>query len=400
MLSTVSAATLSVPQTVTGLYQLPGAPSGFSNRPPVMPTEGGLGGLILDGLSVSTSLSGLYDSNVTQGSGQAGNSAQDDFILGLGGSVNYQSKASEFTFGGYYRGNYDLYLRESDFSGYSQGAGLSANYAGGPLSVAFGFGVSLDRGSNRNFNSEFVERTNYNTSLTARYKLSAKTSLAGNLGYGYTTASGGNFQDTRSFDLGASALWRYSPLTEFGPGLRYTVRGGDSSQGDRTSIGPTLNVNYQLSTKVSMNSRLGVDFASYEDGGSADPGFAASLGLDWRATKLWGMNLSFFRDTEADPFQAGRFNEVTALRVGYNRKIRRATLNLGMGYETINTEITGNTATSVPDRDYFTLDSSLGMRVLSNTTSASIFLRYSDQDNGAANSWDSVQTGFSLNRSF
>lgn len=367
-----------------------------------MPAGSGVGGRILDGFSISTSLAATYDSNITQSPGLPQFPVEDDIFLTLGGTLNYLSKSSDLTFGGNYHGSYNEYFSHPDFSGYSQGAGLVSNYEGGRFTASLAGGVEFAHGSNRNYGSALVDQTNFNTSLSVRYRLSPKTSLAGNIGQNFSTASGGNFNDTTSFDAGASALWKYSPLTEFGPGLRYTYRSGDS-QGGRTSIGPTLSMNYKLSTKVSLNSRVGVDFASYENGGSADPAFSTSIGLDYRASKLWGLNFSLFRDAEADPSLAGGYYQVTSWRLGYDRKIRRATLNLGMSYESTvydTPETTGMGGTAQPDRNYLSLDASLGMRILSNTSFASVFMRYSDQSGGPVGSWDSVQTGLSISRSF
>lgn len=396
---------------VTGLANgavvIPTTPSGFSTPTQIasgFPTAGStfttgeVGEKILRGFTVSTTFSGTYDSNVTQSPGGSVAPIKDDFIMSFGGVVSYLSKASDVTFGGTYRGMYNQYLSETDFSGYNQGASGVVNYKGGRLTAALTMGVDYDEGSNRNYASAFVKQTSVNTGLTANYRLSRKTSLQGNFGYAFTSASGGNFSDTESFDLGASALWKYSPLTEIGPGIRYTYRSG-SSQTGRSSIGPTVNLNYKLSSKVALNSRLGVDFASYKDGGSADPTFSASIGLNYQASKLWGMNLTYFRDTQADPSVAGSFTQVSSLRVGYHRKIRRAMLNLGVGYD-MNSLQGPNGGSSGADRKYFTTDASLGMAILSNTTFANIFLRYADQSGEAANSWDSVQMGFGISRSF
>lgn len=310
------------------------------------------------------------------------------------------SQAAAWTFGGSYRGSYNTYFNESDFSGYNQGGGLVANYDGAKLSATMNVGVDFDSGANRYYGaSDFVERTNFTAGLTTRYRLSQKTSLQGNFGQSFSTSSG-DYDDTESFDLGASALWRYSPLTEWGPGIRYTYDAGNS-QSERTSIGPTVTVNYKLSKKVALDSRVGVDFASYEDGGSSDPMFSASIGLKYAASKLWGMNVSLYRDAQADVSQAGAFTEVTSLRLGLNRKVRRATLNFGVGYETNSTEYAGDAAGGErPDRDYFSLDSSLGMAVFSNSSFASVFMRYNDQSGSATDSWDAFQTGFSISRSF
>jgi hypothetical protein len=81
--------------------------------------------------------------------------------------------------------------------------------------------------------------------------------------------------------------------------------------------------------------------------------------------------------------------------------VRRATLNLGVGYEFDTYEsANGSTASGRSDQNYFNIDGSIGMPVFSNTCSASIFLQYSNQSGDAADTWDSVQSGFSISRSF
>ncbi len=387
---------------------LPSAPSGFSGQPGAAEISSlsagalaaGQGGNLLEGFNLVTSLSGTYDSNVTRSPGQPLAPIQDDFILSLGGNVGYLSKASEWTFGANYRGSYNSYFSQTEFNGYNQGGGLVANYDVGRLSASFTAGADIDQGSNQNYSSEFVKRTNYQTGLTTRYRLSSKTSLQGNIGQSFSTASG-DFGDTESVDVGASALWKYSPLTELGPGVRYTYRSG-SSQTGRSSFGPSLNVNYKLSTKVAMTSRVGMDFASYDDGGSADdPAFSASVGLNYEASKLWGMNFTLYRDTQADPSLAGGFTEVTSFRLGYHRKLRRAILNLGAGYDLNRSELpSGVAGGDGADRNYFNLDASVGMPIFSNSCFGNVFLRYVDQSAGAVNSWDSFQAGFGISRSF
>jgi len=405
--SAQAASTTALSLSPAALAPLPSAPSGFNRGPAAPDTGGGVGGLLLDGLSFASSLGLTYDSNVSQGYVAPGGAQGSDVYLSLGGAANYQSKASEVTFGGNYHGTYNQYFQNTEFSGYSQGAGVSAAYDVGRLNVTGQVGIDYDHGSNRNYSSTVVDQTSFNSSLTARYKLSPKTSLTGNLSERFNSSSG-DFNQTNSFDMGASALWKYSPLTEFGPGIRYTFTSDGTGDG-RTSIGPTITANYKLSTKISLNSRVGMDFATYGDGASADPTFSTSLALDYRASKLWGMNLSLYRDTQADPNVSGGYYEVTALRLGYNRKIRRAVLNLGCSYETTSYSIpvyTGVVSGSTPipppqqDRNYLSLDSSLGMMIFHNTTAASVFLRYTDQSGGGLNSWNSVQTGISISRSF
>jgi hypothetical protein len=376
-----------------------GWPSGFSSAPGSMPYGGGWFEDLRDGFGFSASLTGTYDTNPSQGFGPVEDAGEGDFFVTLGGTAAYRSIASTWTYGANYSGSYSQYFNQTDLSGYNQSAGASLNYEGGPLSAGLNVGIDFGSGANRYYAS-VVDEISYNYSLNARYRYSPKTSLTGDLSQRFTSASGNNNSDTDSLDLGAAALWQYSPRTEFGPGIRYTVRSGDSGQ-DRTSIGPTLTVNYELAKKVSLNSRIGMDFVEFEDGESGDPSWSTSVGLNYRASRLWGMNLTLLRDAQASYSAAGQFEEVTALRLGYNRRIRRASWTLGLGWETRTADNPDSTAAATrPDLDYLTLDTALGMPVFADTCNASIFMRYSDQSGDANQSWDSFQAGFGISRSF
>ena len=388
---------------------VPGQPGGFGTTVPGQTSGAGDSSAtdsgsewshsLLQGLKLAGSFSSYYNSDISPSQSVVGNTAKDDYILGLGGSVSYLSKASDFTFGGSYRGNYNEYFNHSNLSGYSQGGGLVANYHGGRWIISGAFGVSLDRGNNSNYSSNFVEQTTFSSSLTARYQLSPKTALLGTFTQ-YATSATGGYSDISSMSFDVSALWKYSPLTEFGPGIRYSYSSGSTQLG-RSSIGPTINLNYKLSQKVSLSSRVGMDFASYDNGATADPTISASLGLTYQASKLWGLDFTLYRDTQADPNTAGAYTGLTSARLGFHHKILRAMWNAGVSYQLNSTVFPGSSSNhGYPDRTYFSCDTSLSMLTFSNTTAASVFLQFNDQNGGGQPSWNSVQAGFSLSRSF
>ena len=383
----------------------PGPPSGFSNTPAAFPLGSGLDGDLLDGFSFNTMLSGTYDSNPSQGyatpgSTGAGATGGGDFFATLGGGLGYRSTASDWTLGAYYTGSYSDYFTRSELNGYNQSSAAVVDYEVGPLSASLNAGFSYGSGANHYYGA-VVEQMSVNYGLSARYRISPKTSLTSSLSQSLTSASGGNSSDTSSLSLDAAALWKYSALTEFGPGIRYT---SDSGVSGRTSIGPTLNMNYKLAQKVSMTSRVGMEFAQYQDGGSSDPSLSSSIGLNYRASHLWGMNLALFRGTKANPTTAGGFDEITSLTLGYNRKIRRVSLNLGLSYETNVAQTTGNGATARPDTSYPNYSSSLSMPFFADKATGSVFFNYRGQKSGttttSSSSGDSAQTGFRLGWSF
>jgi hypothetical protein len=123
-----------------------------------------------------------------------------------------------------------------------------------------------------------------------------------------------------------------------------------------------------------------------------------SLGVSYRPSPLWDVGLSLLRDNRASYNVAGQFEEVTALRLNYNRRIRRANWNLGVSWEST-TVSNDNAVASGQDREYFSIDTSLGMPIFRNTTQAVVFCGYRDESTGNR-PWDSFQVGLGLTRSF
>lgn len=376
-------------------------PSGFERIGPAFPTGTGPDSGILSGFSLSGFMSGSYDSNPGRGNTTPGVATGEDFTLSLGMSLGYSSPPDDLTFGGSYTGSYNAYLNNSDFSGFNQGLGLFTRYQAGRLDASLTVGIGFDSGSNRFYSSSLVERTFFDTALDCRYSHSPKTSLTAGFSTSFSAASDktadSDYGGTGSYDMNLGALWKYSARTEFGPGIHYSHQTGETQSG-RDSIGPTMSLNYKLSRKVTLNSRVGLDFPKYETGPDPDPSINTGISLNYRASRLWSMSLSFSRDVQPDPGIGGSFTLMNALRLGYTRKIRSASLNMGMSYDTSSSETTGSGS---PDRDYVSMDASLGMPVFADSCFASLFTTYSQQQsNSATDDWDSFQAGFSISRSF
>lgn len=393
------------PWPASGASRIGGTPewflaSGFENGFDMMPLRSMPMGSLRDGLGLGVFLSGTYDSNPSRGYGLAEDTGEGDFYLTLGGSLSYQSKLSVVNYSVNYSGGYSEYFSQSELSRYNQSAGASVSYTydRGPFMATLTGSMGFGSGTNRYYAS-LVDVIDFNLAIDSRYRISSKTSLQANLSKGFASASEGANQNTSDFDLGVSAMWSYSPLTEFGPGVRYTRSSGDSGD-DRTSIGPMLSFNHELTRKVSLNSRVGADFSDYGDGGYGDPELSGSVGLAYRASRFWGLDLSLSRDVQPSYLTAGQFEAMTALRLNYNRLIRRASWNFGLGWETRSSEGPDAGLPVEPDIDYWTLDTSLGMLLFADTTNAQVFMRLSEQSGGSSAEWDSFQTGFSLSRSF
>lgn len=368
---------------------LPAAPSGFSRAsaiygaPNVRPSVG---------LSIAATLAASYDSNVTQGSDSSDEGAKGDYIISPGVNLAYVTEGDRFVVGGMLSSSYDQYGDVSDYSGLNYNLSGFGGYNGGKIIATFSSGIVGDRGTNRYY-GDFIEQTNFSNRLIVRYALSPKTALVGNLSHQTSVVETEGYADTSSFNAGLAGFWSATPLLDVGPGFRYALRTSDDSD-DKTTIGPNFNLNYQLTTKVSLRSTVGINFV--DQGEEVDDSLVNwAFILNYKASELWGMNLALFRDTQSNPITGG-LDEITTYRLGYQRKIRRATLNLGVGYETRSEE---GADSGQPSRgfDYLTLDSSLTLPVFAESADLTFSLRYRDLSaDDSEDSWNGVQTGVGI----
>lgn len=371
---------------------LPIAPSGFSRAsaiygaPNVKPSTG---------LSIAGTLAGTYDSNVNQGSGNSGDSEEGDFVISPGANIAYVSEGDRFVLGSLLSASYDQYGDSSEFSGLNYNLSGFGAYNGGKVIATFSSAVAGDRGINRYY-GDYVEQTNFSNRLIARYAVSPKTAIVGTVSHSTSIVETEGYSDTTSFNAGIAGFWSATPLLDLGPGFRYALRTSDNQE-DQTTIGPNINANYQLSTKVALRSTLGMNFVEQGDLES-DSLINWALGLNYKASELWGMNLSLYRDTQSNPSAGGGLDEVTTYRIGYQRKIRRAMLNLGFGYEVKTQEGVGSSNFSTAeDFDYLTLDSSISMPVFADQANITFSVRYRDLSaDNSDDSWSGIQTGLGL----
>ncbi|GAA5483668.1 hypothetical protein Hsar01_02902 [Haloferula sargassicola] len=358
------------------------APSGFQEIPGTGSGAQDLGydaltRDFLDGLSYQIGTSLFYDSNVTNGSGLPGSPEIDDTAFSVSPSIAYRTQGSEWWFAGNLGGSYAAYFDNSNFNASSYRMGLSGGYKGAHLSVTGNVGMGHQEGANR-YAGAYVEEDTFNAGINASYSISPKTSLRSSLTY--SKREGGAFvsetEETR-FDL--SALWKATPLLRVGPGIGWSYSDG-ARQVDRSAVRPSLNASYQLAKKVSMTTSLGVEFVEYGGVGGSDTTFSGSLGLNYQANAIWGLNLQFYSGTQADGYTPGAYRETTSVRLGYHHKIRRAMFNAGVRWESSDLKRPAGGAILGSSQDYFGFDASLGIPVFSERAFGSLFYQWSDQD--------------------
>ena len=346
------------------------------------------------GLELTLGLSSLYDSNLTQ----LPDGGESDLILTPEIAAEYELGNSRWNLGARGKFSYDSYDERDDFSDSNYLLDFYGGYQSRKLDASFTTGISSTSGFNR-LAAGFIEQSSFKSSLEASYRFSRKTSLNANWDQRLTESQTEGYGDTSSGTAAFSALWEATPLIRIGPGFRYGIRTGNDDE-EFTVVGPTLRLNYKLSTKVKLHSTIGIDYSDSPYSGE-DTLLNWSLGLSYRASSLWGFDLESIQDTRATLSTGGGFDEVSSFRFNYWRKIRRARVELGLSYED-RTATDSQLSLTVPrDLEYLTLSAAMSLPVFRERADLKIHVKWRDQNEARDDSsWDGVQTGLSLSWKF
>ncbi len=345
-----------------------------------------------------------YDSNAQQSPGGLGRPIESDWIFALTPSVGYRTVGGEWFFAANASVGWRHYFQTEPSDGYDIGMNFQVGYDGPKLDASLNVNYTFQEGYNRYYNStilnnNFVAQQQLGIGMSGSYRMSSKTSMTASLNANGLAPSGTAYNNTRGYRANLGMRWKATGLTSLEGGISHSQQSGDR-QFDRTTLGPYVGLDYKLAKKVALDARVGLDFVtSSGPGGNSDQFVPLDMGLTYNASALWGMNFSVFRDVNADQATSASYRERLGARIGYHRKIRRATLNLGAGYETNN--YTGLANIRGNDSDYYNADASISMPVFANRANASLFLRYRNEESDSTfRNWDGYQIGMSLGASF
>ena len=342
-----------------------------------------------DGLAFTLGFTSLYDSNVTQVS----SGRESDWIFTPSLQAEYSLGNSSWKLGARSSVEYNSYQNRADFSATDYSFRGFGAYKSKKVDVTFSSGLASTSGFNR-WANEFVEQLAFDTRFKANYHFTGKTSLQASWDNRAIESQTEGYGDTSSETATLSAIWKATPLISLGPGFRYGTRTGNDDE-VLTVMGPTLRLDYQLSTKVKFRSSLGLDYSDSPFTGE-DTLVNWSVGLNYRASSLWGFDLEANQDTRATLSTGGGFDEISSYRLNYWHKIRRARLELGVSYQDRNPTDSQQTFVGLRDSQYLTLSTAVYR------DQAKLTLRVNWRDQVAADdlSWDGFQTSLGLRWQF
>ena len=373
------------------LSGLPALPSGFYEAAATVIGE--QEGPRLGELDLSLNLSALYDTNVTQGNEDGLRPEESDFLVQPTLAGSYEIGPGNWQIGATGSLSRINYLETDGLNATVYSAGLLGQYQTGKVTASLETGYALNAGVNR-LAGAFLEQKTFSNSARINYRLSSKTSAE----VLWTQQSSENetegFSDTSSNTFNAAALWQATPLVRLGPGFRYGVRTGFEDD-EFTVAGPLLRADYNLSAKVNLTSSVGLDFSDSPSGEAELLNWR--VGLNYRASALWGVNLKMVRDTQATWITGGGFDQISSYSFGYTRKIRRTNLQLRVAY--VDRDPQGSTGAALGFRDSTSVDytASLGFPIIGDEVDLNVNLAWRDLTTlDDLQSWDGFQSGFSL----
>ncbi len=375
--------------------EMPSLPSGFSSSGSMisMSEADDYGGF-----DFSLGLNSLFDTNITQASGNGPVEVESDWIITPSLHASYLLGGSRFQLGARAEVEAPFYQDRDDFNATNYSLNAFGGYRSRKVVASFTTGISSDSGINR-LTSGFTEQFSYNSGFLASYRFSGKTSLLASWDQRDIESRTSGFSDTSSLTAGLSGIWQATSRLSIGPGYRYGVRTGEDDE-ELTVVGPTLRLDYQLSTKVKLRSSFGLDRSdSPFSGTSTQPNW--SLALDYRASARWGFNLTTIQDTQATFSQGGGFDQSTAYRLTYWRQIRRARLELGLSYEDREPIDIPLNAAGLRDTQYTTLSAALTLPVFKRQADLTFSVNWRDQSSSDDQyTWDGWQSGVGIKWQF
>ncbi|MGC6456816.1 MAG: hypothetical protein ACON4R_00455 [Akkermansiaceae bacterium] len=351
------------------------------------------------GLDFSLRLDTFYDSNALEASGEGGSEIESDIIFTPALSATYLTGNRRWKLGVDFDLSRDEYLDLGDLSATEYALRGYGSYTSKKLQASLSAGFSQGAGINRRA-GVFLEQFSYDSQLSARYRLTGKTSFEASWDGRVSESRTSGFTDTTSHNASLYAIWKVRPRIELGPGFRWGSRTG-FDDAELEVMGPSLKLNYEFGAKVDFSSELGLNDTD-SPSGDDDELLNWTVALKYRASARWGLDLAMIQDTQASLSTEGGFDEVTTFRLTHWRKIRRARLNLSLGYE--DRESTANQAgggMTRRDYDYLEARCAFLMPVYRDEAELEVSLAYRELDADLpGDSWDGWLFGVGIDWQF
>ena len=355
------------------------------------------------GLAFTAGVTQMYDTNPFRVQEEV--NPGGDWITLASMSVGYRPlNPSLWSVTASYSGGYNWFLDNKESNSAFQNGGGSLTYNGARLSSVFRGNFTMSEGANRDIGvGQMIEQFNFGLSNNTRYSISPKTSVDALLSLARNEFSGTVSDVFEDHVAKVSGIWHYSPITDFGLGLRRTVQ-TISSRSERTSLGPSFSVNYRYSQRLSLRSQASLEFATINTANNLEIsklGVDTSIGVEYVPAPQWKLTLDLRRSNQPLPGSVATFQSLTGLKLACTRQTMSSTISSSVGYEFADMDDYGAAGvTSAFERKFFTLDTTYTRAVYLDRLFGTLFVRYSEQTGNFPQLFEATQFGLGFTHVF
>ena len=376
---------------VSGFTGSPLAGSEFVLGPDQELGQGFKGGFLY-GAGVAT----VYNSNFSLSE----NDPDSELVTSLSGVISYFSDPE----GGApvsITANYNpvalFYLENAENNGVDQSGNVKMTLTGGKTVLSAYADVNQSSGTDPII-GEFVSETLVSAGVEGSYQIGPRTSVSGSFAastsdYGSNSLEGSNFYSTY-----ITGSWAATEYFSFGPEIQFNRSTSDNS-GTRDAWQVLMQGRYQVGERIQVSGSIGLDYATdSREESSASMGLAGGFNANYTINDRLSWSSSVLYVTVPSPDQVDYVINNLTILTSLNRKLLRATVDVGLALNVASYEAVGPTATPLDD------DNNVNVFV---TYSRNLFLErvslvstafYSVND--GQSTWNQFQLSLGLNAQF
>lgn len=300
-------------------------------------------------------VSGIYDDNIFI----SPTNEQSDYIWNITPGVSYETSDPTLNLEHFFTASYDptivLFTDNSDQDALEHNAYAMYRYASEKLTLSLDQRFQRLSGSTTDAGNR-IDRDIYNSGFLANYQVTGKSQLELEVGYDVADYDDNAKFDTNDIHFGLFWLYQVAPklVLGFGPEFGWLDVQNNPNQTYQRLTG---RLRYDVTEKISLTARAGVEFRQYQDTGNGeDDTLTPVMSLQALYNPFDGTELSLnvYRRVQASSVLAGQNYISTGFSVTARQRIfQKYFLGLAGGFENSEYESTNNLVISNRDDDYF-----------------------------------------------
>jgi hypothetical protein len=332
------------------------------------------------------SISSVFDDNIFISS----NNEESDFIWNISPGVSYETSDPTLNLEHFFTVSYDptivLFTDNTDQDALEHNAYAMYRYSSEKLTLSLDQRFLRLSGSTTDAGNR-IDRDLYNTGLLVNYQVTGKSQIELEVGYDVADYDDVTKFDTNDIHFGLFWLYQIAPKLVLGLGPEFGWLDVENNP-NQTYQRSTVRLRYEVSEKVSLTARAGMEFRQYQDLGTGDDETVTpvmSIQALYKPFDGTELSLDVYRRVEASSVLATQNYVNTGFAVTARQRVfQKYFLGLAGGFENSDYESTNNIIIANREDDYFFVRPSFDWEVTDWWT-LTAFYEFRENDSNIAN---------------